>query len=57
MNHTFKVQWDEQAKGASNPNRKSTLVQAANMVEAKGKVRARLSPWLKISNMVAFRIS
>lgn len=53
MEKKFKVQWDEQSKGASRPSRHSTTVQANSAMEAKAKIRMRLNPNVKITGLVA----
>lgn len=56
MNHTFKVQWEEQSQSSTRPSRKSTQVQAGSSMEAKAKVRSRINVGVKVSNIIAFKI-
>lgn len=52
---TFRVQWDEKSSSSTNPARKTTTVTANSMAEAKAKVRQRIRPGAKVSNMTAVK--
>ena len=53
---SFKVQWDEKSSNAKNPTRKSSVVSAANALEAKAKIKQRTPMSVKITNIVAVKI-
>lgn len=53
---SFKVQWDEKSSTSKNPTRKSSVVSATNVIEAKAKIKQRTTMSVKITNIVAVKI-
>lgn len=53
---SFKVQWDEKSSTAKNPTRKSSVISAANALEAKAKIKQRAPMSVKITNITAVKL-
>lgn len=49
----FRVEWNQQHKWESRAFHTGTTVSANSAAEAKAKVRMRLNPNVKVTNMVA----
>lgn len=53
---SFKVQWDEKSSTSKNPTRKSSVVSAANALEAKAKIKQRAPMSVKITNITSVKL-